>query len=169
MSGEDDTIVPGERIGPFCLGSSEIEVLAQVAGAAVHREQRGELEVLHAGSVSFWFDDGFLTQIGVHGSYAGRTASGIGIGSTLAELAVGGTVGFDLDDGVLVLEEVGGICFDVGDGLPEMSQLLAESWAHGDVDGPGFELDESWTVSWIGVFDARRVAAAEREAAAEDE
>jgi hypothetical protein len=162
MSREDDSIVPGERIGPFRLGSNEVEILSHVGAVSVHREQRGELQVLHAGSLSFWFSEGVLTQVGAHSDYGGRTARGIGIGSTLEDLGVVGQVGLDLDDGVLVLEEVEGICFDVEDGLPEMSQLLAQSWSQDDVDGPGFELDSSWAISWIGVFDAQRVAAVER-------
>jgi hypothetical protein len=162
---EDDSIVPGERIGPFCLGTSEVEILAHVGAASVSREQRGELQILHSGSLSFWFDKGVLTQVGAHSDYGGSTARGIGIGSTLAELAVVGNVGLDLDDGVLLLDEVEGICFDVEQGLPEMSQLLADSWTQEDVDGPGFELDSSWTICWIGVFDAKRVEALEREEA----
>ncbi len=161
MTREDDSIVPGERIGPFRLGSNEVEILSHIGAVSVHREQRGELQVLHAGSLSFWFSDGVLTQVGVHSDYGGSTARGIGIGSTLEELGGVGQVGLDLDDGVLVLEDVDGICFDVEDGLPEMSQLLAASWSRDDVDGPGFELDSSWAISWIGVFDSQRVAALE--------
>ena len=161
MTREDDSIVPGERIGPFRLGASEVDVLAQVGGASVHREQRGDMQVLHAGSLSFWFDRGVLTQVGAHTDYGGRTARGIGVGSTLEQLSGVGQVGLDLDDGVLVLEEVDGICFDVEEGLPEMSQLMASSWTQPDVDGPRFQLDGDWTISWIGVFDPERVAEAE--------
>lgn len=162
MTREDDSIVPGERIGPFRLGSNEVEILSHIGTVSVHREQRGELQVLHAGSLSFWFSDGVLTQVGAHSDYGGSTARGIGIGSTLEELGGVGQVGLDLDDGVLVLQDVEGICFDVEDGLPDMSQILAASWSRDDVDGPGFELDSSWAISWIGVFDAQRVAAVER-------
>lgn len=169
MSREDDSIVPGERIGPFCLGTSEVEILAHMGAASVHREQRGDLDVLHAGTLSFWFDKGVLTQVGVHGDYGGKTARGIGIGSTLADLAVVGNVGLDMDDGVLVLDEVEGICFDVEGGLPDMSQILANSWTQDDVDGPGFELDESWAITWIGVFDPARATAADEDEPAPSE
>jgi len=170
MSREDDSIVPGERIGPFRLGSTEQEVLTHVAGGSVHREQRGAMQVLHAGSLSFWFDSGVLTQVGAHSSYGGTTARGIGVGSTVGELSNVGQVGLDLDDGVLVLEEVEGICFDVEQGLPEMSHLLAASWSR-DLPLPGFDLDADWTISWIGVFDPDRLAEleeAEDAAQAED-
>lgn len=165
MSREDDSIVPGERIGPFRLGSSEREVLAHVAGGSVSREERGGMQVLHAGSLSFWFDGGVLTQVGAHTSYGGRTARGIGVGSTVEQLSGVGQVGLDLDDGVLVLEDVDGICFDVEQGLPELSQLLADSWAQPDVESPRYQLDADWVISWIGVFDPERLA----EAAAEED
>jgi|GEM_PF-5343109 len=162
MSREDDTIIPGERIGPFRIGASEAEVLALIAGGGVQREQRENTSVMHWGDLSFWFDEGSLTQVGAHSSFGGRTAAGLGIGSSLADLSKEGDVGIDLEDGVLLLEDVDGICFDVGDGLPEMSKMLAEELTEEGGES-GFKLDGDWLVSWIGVFDPQRVAAIEDE------
>jgi len=160
MSREDDTIIPGERIGPFRIGATESEVLAHVTGPGnVSREQREGTQVVHWGPLSFWFDDGTLTQVGAHSDFGGKTPAGIGIGSTLEELAREGEIGLDLEDGVIVLEDLEGICFDVGDGLPELSKILTE-----ELNGSnerGFHLDASWPISWIGVFDPDRVAAIE--------
>ncbi|MCO4768720.1 MAG: hypothetical protein KDA24_01725 [Deltaproteobacteria bacterium] len=162
MSREDDRIIPGESIGPFRLGATESDVLAQIGGGSVHREQRDDTQVMHWNDLSFWFDQGQLTQIGAHTSFGGRTAAGIGVGSSLADLSKEGELGLDLEDGVIILEDVDGICFDVGDGLPEMGKMLADELVEG-ADGPGFHLDAAWLISWIGVFDPDRVAAIEDE------
>ena len=88
MSHEDDAIVPGERIGPFRLGAGESEVLAFLAReGGVQREQREGTQVVHAGDLSFWFDDGRLTQVGAHSRFGGKLAERVGVGSTLDELA----------------------------------------------------------------------------------
>lgn len=157
MSREDDTIVPGESIGPFRIGATESEVFAQIGAGSVHREQREDTQVVHWSDLSFWFDQGVLTQIGAHSKFGGKTAAGIGVGSTLADLSSEGELGLDLEDGVILLEDVEGICFDVGDGLPELSKILADELVEG-ADGPGFHLDANWVISWIGVFDPQRVA-----------
>ncbi len=167
MSREDDTIIPGERIGPFRIGASEAEVLSLISGGSVHREQRDGTQVMHWGSLSFWFDDDFLTQVGAHSDFGGRTPGGIGIGSTLEELARKGEIGVDLEDGVLLLEDLEGICFDVGDGLPELSKMLPDEMSEGGAPGSGFQLDGSWPITWIGVFDPERVAEVEDELEAE--
>jgi len=160
MSREDDTIVPGERIGPFRIGATESEILAQLGGGSVHREQREDTQVVHWADFSFWFDGGQLTQVGAHGSFGGKALGGIGIGSTLADLSREGNLGLDLEDGVVLLEDIEGICFDVGEGLPELSRMfLGEISEKGDEQG--FELDANWSITWIGVFDPQRVADAE--------
>lgn len=161
MSREDDIIIPGERIGPFRIGDTESEVLAHMTGPGnVSREQREGTQVVHWGALSFWFDGGTLTQVGVHSSFGGKTPAGIGIGSTLEDLSREGEIGLDLEDGVIVLEDLEGICFDVGDGLPEISKMLTDELSENG-DGPGFHLDASWSISWIGVFDPDRMAAVE--------
>lgn len=159
MSHEDDAIVPGERIGPFRLGAGESEVLAFLSReGGVQREQREGTQVVHAGDLSFWFDDGRLTQVGAHSNFGGKLAEKVGVGSTLEDLAELGTIGVDLDDGVLLLEEFDGVCFDVGDGLPELMNAVPEEFVEGE---SGYQLDANWSISWIGVFDADRMAEVE--------
>lgn len=142
MHDEDDgLIVPGERIGPFRLGQPAGPLRARLTD--VEEEDRDGVLVLETRDVSLFVEDGALTQVGVHGEHPGRTAGGLRLGMTLAE--VEGKLVADLFDEVLLLDGVAGLCFATDEGL-------------GDIDDADpdeelvLELPGRDRITWIGVY-----------------
>jgi hypothetical protein len=149
---QDDRIVPGERIGPFVLGMEEADALTHLGPA--EREDMDGMFVLFGRDYALWFDaeDRVLTQVGVHGGFSGRLptlgdAAGIGVGSTLDELGALGTIAYDDDDGVFLIADMPGVCFEVDDALVDAATMGAS-------EPEWLRIDGEWPIDWICVFAA---------------
>lgn len=138
MPDDDQEIVPAEGIGADRLGDSFAAARARLPECDV--EERGTTRVLHTRDKSLYFDNDLLTQIGIHHQHPGRTADGLRLHQTLAE--VRGELVLDAGNGVLLLAGVPGLCFSLAqDLLPlagERPKVLV--------------LPASATITWIGVF-----------------
>jgi hypothetical protein len=107
-------ILPGERVGPFQLGTSWGELEEQLSQPLV-REQRSGCFVAKLPSMWFFVDDATqrLKQITVLNRFRGRVANVIGIGSTGAHVeATLGPLVEDEDDN-LIIPGIPGVCFEV--------------------------------------------------------
>ncbi len=90
MLDPDALIEPGRGLGGIALGCQVADILA-VAEALRVVEIPGEGEeegvTIHSfGSIRTWSVAGRVEQVGAFEGYRGRTASGIGIGSTIEEI-----------------------------------------------------------------------------------
>jgi hypothetical protein len=79
-------IVPNRSAAGVEIGATK-ESVKELWGEPLGLERRADdSEVWKYRGVSFWFKSNRIHQIGVRGSYAGKTKEGIGIGSTRAEV-----------------------------------------------------------------------------------
>ena len=125
----DAPIIPGASAGGIALGSRIQDVLADTGDYfTVKRfppldrpipdwyarlDSPPSSTVYTSAAIDLWVKDGKVHQIGVHDGYRGKLRGVIGVGSTLAELAVQVGVWDEDDDGELVVLGLPGLCFDV--------------------------------------------------------
>lgn len=88
----DALIEPGRALGGISLGSAVDDILAQATPERVVElpgESAGEEGVtIHSfGAIRMWSVAGRVEQVGAFEGYRGHTTEGIGIGSTLADVA----------------------------------------------------------------------------------
>ena len=111
----DAAIEPGRGLGGIAIGCAVDDVLAHAKPVRVI-ELPGDDEdpqgvTIHSfGAIRTWSVGGVVVPVGAFDGYAGRTAAGIGIGSTVAELAaVHEDVVAHEAEGVVVLPDTPGV------------------------------------------------------------
>jgi len=131
-------ILPGHSAAGIRVGQSIEEVLLHAPVPVV--ETLSTLTVYRFGAVWVWAQDGRVNQVGVFGDYAGRLPSGVGLGTSLAEVQrCMGRVVRDWDD-TLVVEGSDGWCFDTGawNGFEveqNLEALLVEIFVYASMSG----------------------------------
>jgi hypothetical protein len=108
-------IVPGERVGQFCLGASWIELEPQLPRAYV-LQQRSGCFVAQLPCIWFFIEESEqqVSQITVLNQFEGTIAGSIGLGSTGAQVAanLGAWIEDEYDN--LIIPAQPGVCFEVG-------------------------------------------------------
>jgi hypothetical protein len=115
----DADIIPGTGAANLRLGTA-ISAVLQDYGAVFRADVlydalgRPSGHRYRSSSVDLRSHDGTIAQIMVHGTYRGRLARAIGLGSTIAdvEAAIGPCAEDDEDN--LIITNLPGICFEIG-------------------------------------------------------
>jgi hypothetical protein len=117
-------IEPGCALGGIPVGTSLSEILATAAPLKVYELPDG-VTIHSFGAIRVWSVAGRVEQVGAFEGYAGRTADGIGVGSTIAEIrAACGEVEPQGASGFLVLPDTPGLGMETTE------------WAHEDSPDP---------------------------------
>lgn len=116
----DNAIVPGVRIGEFCLGDSvqKIKSILERNKLTYSVELLRSAEKISAGDLVFWAKNGRITQIMAQGGYGGKINGAVGIGCTLgqAEECLGRIKEGEYDIAVIYeVENIPGVCFELKD------------------------------------------------------
>jgi hypothetical protein len=133
-----DPIVPGVSAAGVRIGDDIKRVLlGSGAPSAVHGDPGRER--YEFGTVTIWAKAGRVEQIGVRKPYEGRLASGVGLGSTIADVVESTGTVIEDDEENLVVAGQPGWCFET------------EEWAHGQ----SLSDNADARISEIFVFESR--------------
>lgn len=108
-------IVPGVRIGRFCIGEEMVLLKKKLTGR-VDIERRNNSIVLKTENMLFWIDKktNNVFQIGVINNFKGKFLGRIGLGSTLTDIQK--DIGeWEEEFDVYTLPKYPGICFELKD------------------------------------------------------
>lgn len=114
MGIENGNIYPGKGISNVHLGMTYRQICAMFPNENLI-DQTYATKVVKLDNAKLWFDkEDILYQITVFGSFLGKMAGTIGIGSTLKDIKRNGGQYSD-EFGVYILKEHKGICFELED------------------------------------------------------
>ncbi|UOG77648.1 hypothetical protein MTX78_24885 (plasmid) [Hymenobacter tibetensis] len=131
-------ILPGHSAAGIRLGQPIEEVLFHAPVPIV--ETLSTLTVYRFGAIWVWVQDGRVHQVGVFVGYAGTLPSGVGLGTSLAEVQRRiGRVVQDCD-GTLIVEGSDGWCFDTSawngfEVKQNLEAILVEMFVHASTNG----------------------------------
>jgi hypothetical protein len=115
----DAPIVPGKSAAGFSIGSLVSDQLPAIRPQSTTNQSKHETHDL--GIVKVWANGDVVYQIGVYSGYRGALPSGVGIGSTIADVEdfFGSLVQEDDEDNLVVPDSLGW-CFETEEwGAPQ--------------------------------------------------
>jgi hypothetical protein len=125
----DAPIEPGRGAGGVPIGCALAEIVAACAplrvirigeGGRVVAESEAEVVTIHSfGAARTWSVAGRVQQVGVFAGYRGRTARGIGVGSTIADVEAAYAVTVVKDGELLAVPGVPGLAIETTEWGPD--------------------------------------------------